>query len=408
MQNKDKQKLKKQLEQEAQKLVEIDGNELVISLISICNALAKISEKSLDENDVPDEVYAVYLSFANRIKSFYDLHSKNSDVSENTADELQALLDTVQARQREQDEIGKQLSIAKKSNEELQTQIETNTKSLKEQIAIGESLQKMLLDCTPEMIEEQKKKNDDILASLNQQKKLLSNLKDKQKEMFNEKQQVEEEVKKIEDDINGIPEEIVALRTKYKELEALLQELQNAETEYSVEKQTELQKNIDELTPIVEENKVATEILQNRKESLEKQNTKYDSERHTLTTDLIDIITESLEQLKSTMNEHAAFLDETEMTAKTLAENLDKCQKKRDEYMHWFDAVETPLEAMMVEIGHPESAELRKTLNVNQVQTVKTCMEEVRRNLMKLDHILSGCAVAAQKDLQIIKRRAGQ
>ena len=170
MQNKDKQKLKKQLEQEAQKLVEIDGNELVISLISICNALAKISEKSLDENDVPDEVYAVYLSFANRIKSFYDLHSKNSDVSENTADELQALLDTVQARQREQDEIGKQLSIAKKSNEELQTQIETNTKSLKEQIAIGESLQKMLLDCTPEMIEEQKKKNDVILSFFNQQK----------------------------------------------------------------------------------------------------------------------------------------------------------------------------------------------------------------------------------------------
>ena len=176
----------------------------------------------------------------------------------------------------------------------------------------------------------------------------------------------------------------------------------------SVEKQKELQRNIDDLTPIVEENKVATEILQNRKESLERQNTRYDSERHTLTTDLIDIVTESLEQLKSVINEHATFLDETEMTAKTLAENIDKCQKKRDEYRHWFDAVETPLEAMMAEIGQPESAELRKTLNINQVQTVKTCIEEVRRNLMKLDHILSGCAVAAQKDLQIIKRRAGQ
>ena len=226
--------------------------------------------------------------------------------------------------------------------------------------------------------------------------------------MLNEMRQLEEEVKEIEDSINGIPKEIVALRAKYKELDALLHELQNAETEYSVEKQKELQRNIDDLTPIVEENKVATEILQNRKESLERQNTKYDSERHTLTTDLIGIVTESLEQLKSVMNEHATFLDETEMTAKTLAENIDKCQKKRDEYRHWFDAVETPLEAMMADIGHPESAELRKTLNINQVQTVKTCIEEVRRNLMKLDHILSGCAVAAQKDLQIIKRRAGQ
>ena len=408
MQNKDKQKLKKQLEQEAKKLIHFDGNELVISLISTCNALLKISEKSLDKNDVPDEVYAVYLSFANRIKSFYDMHSQNSDVSGNTADELQDLRDTVQKKQSEQDEIGKKLLLAKKDNEELQMLIDANTKSLNEQVAIGEGLQKMLLDCTPEMVEEQKKKNDATLESLNYQKKMLSDLKDKQEQMLNEKQQVEAEVKEVEGRINEIPEEIVALRVKYKELEALLKELHNAEIEYSVERQTELQKNIDDLTPIVEENKVATEILQNRKDSLEKQNTKYDKERHTLTTDLINIITESLEQLKNIMNEHTAFLNETEMTAKTLAENLDKCQKKHDEYRHWYDAVETPLEAMMAEIGHPESAELRKTLNVNQVQTVKTLMEEVRKDLMNLDNILSGCSVAAQRDLQIIKRRAGQ
>ena len=70
MQNKDKQRLKKQLEQEAKKLPDIDGNEMVISLISTCNALLKISEKCLDKNDVPNEVYAVYLSFVNRIKAF--------------------------------------------------------------------------------------------------------------------------------------------------------------------------------------------------------------------------------------------------------------------------------------------------------------------------------------------------
>lgn len=408
MQNKDKLKMKKQLEQEAKKLVDIDGNELVISLISTCNALLKISEKSLDENDIPDEVYAVYLSFANRIKFFYDLYSRNCCVSENTADELRDLLDTVQARHNEQDEIEKQLSIARKSSEELQTQIKTNTKSLNEQIAIGESLKKMLKDCTPEMIEEQKKRNDDTLAFLNQQKKSLSDFKDLQNNMLNEKRQVEEEVKKIEDSINGIPKEIVDLRVKYKELEELLHELQNAKIEYSVEKQKELQQNIDDITPIVEENKVATEILQNRIESLEGQNTKYDSERHTLTTDLISIINESIEQLKDVMSEHAAFLNETEMMAMTLAKNIDKCQKKRDEYGHWFDVVETPLETMMKEVEYPENAELRKTLNINQVQTVKTCMEEIRRNLMKLDHILSGCAMAAQKDLQIIKRRAGQ
>lgn len=226
--------------------------------------------------------------------------------------------------------------------------------------------------------------------------------------MLNEKQQLEEEVREIEDNIKMVPEEIVLLRKKYKELEDLFTELENAEVEYSVKRQMELRKNIDELTPIVEENKVATEILQNRKESLENQKTKYDRERKVLTTDLIDIVTDSLEQLRSIMSEHNAFLDKTEATAKILAENLDKCLKKRDEYRHWFDAVETPLETMLKEIGYPENTELRRTLNINQMKTIRTCMEDIRRNLKNLDNILSVCAMAAQKDLQIIKKRAGQ
>ena len=408
MQNKDKQRLKKQLEQEAKKLPDIDGNEMVISLISTCNALLKISEKCLDKNDVPNEVYAVYLSFVNRIKAFYDLYSKNTDLSNNIAYELQELLDMAQVRQSEQSEIEEHLLTAKKNNEELQMKIDMNSKSLKEQKAIGESLHKMSLNCTPEMIEEQKKKNDDILSYINNQKKLLSALRDNQKKMLNEKQQLEEEVREIEDNIKMVPEEIVLLRKKYKELEALFTELENAEVEYSVKRQMELRKNIDELTPIVEENKVATEILQNRKESLENQKTKYDRERKVLTTDLIDIVTDSLEQLRSIMSEHNAFLDKTEATAKILAENLDKCLKKRDEYRHWFDAVETPLETMLKEIGYPENTELRKTLNINQMKTIRTCMENIRRNLKNLDNILSVCAMAAQKDLQIIKKRAGQ
>lgn len=408
MQNKDKQRLKKQLEQEAKKLPDIDGNEMVISLISTCNALLKISEKCLDKNDVPNEVYAVYLSFVNRIKAFYNLYSKNTDLSNNIAYELQELLDMAQVRQSERSEIEEHLLTAKKNNEELQMKIDMNSKSLKEQKAIGESLHKMSLNCTPEMIEEQKKKNDDILAYINNQKKLLSDLRDNQKKMLNEKQQLEEEVREIEDNIKMVPEEIVLLRKKYKELEDLFTELENAEVEYSVKRQMELRKNIDELTPIVEENKVATEILQNRKESLENQKTKYDRERKVLTTDLIDIVTDSLEQLRSIMSEHNAFLDKTEATAKILAENLDKCLKKRDEYRHWFDAVETPLETMLKEIGYPENTELRRTLNINQMKTIRTCMEDIRRNLKNLDNILSVCAMAAQKDLQIIKKRAGQ
>lgn len=76
-------------------------------------------------------------------------------------------------------------------------------------------------------------------------------------------------------------------------------------------------------------------------------------------------------------------------------------------YEHWFDVDKTPLEAMMEEIGHPENIELRKTLNVNQVQTVKSAFEDIQSELSSLDHILAICQEAERKDLQVIRRKAG-
>ena len=408
MQDREKKKLKRQLEQEADNLLKLDGNDLVISLISTCNALLKASSSSLEEKNVPDEVYAVYMSIAESVKGFYDSYSNINEDNSNDAEMFRALIEEVQAKQSKSDELTEQISLVKKSNDELKKLVDKNKKSLQEQKDIRDSLNKMLQDCTAEMIDEQKKKNDEVLESLNQQKKKLSDLADQKTQLLDDKLKTENAINEIEMSIKEIPEEHAVLRNKYKELESLLKELKEAEVEYSPDKQAELQKEIIDLTPIVEENKVATEVLLNQKDSLSKQNTKYDCEKKILTTDLIEIITESLEQLKCILKDQSEFLDNTEMTAKTLAENVAKCQKKRDDYKHWLDVVETPLEAMITRLGLPESGELRKTLNINQVQTVKNSMEEIRRNLIKLDNILAVCASATQKDLQIVKRRAGQ
>lgn len=408
MQNEDKQKLKSQLEQEAKILVSIDGDDLNKSLLSTSYALLKMAEQSIGKSIISDEISAIYFAFANRVIAFYRSYMNQHDSSDaENAKELQELKDKVQKLQETKEDQERQLAICKHENKELSEIVDANRKELDEQQGINESLNRMLSDSSEDKIEEQKKRNDELLARLNTQKKTLIDLSSQYEGLAKEKEEVERNLTDKKEKIEKIPQELVDLRTEYKELEVVLNELNDAESLFSEEKQAELQKKIDELTPIVEKNKVAAEILENRKNSLENQKLDYDEKRQILTTELIDVITSSICQLRTVMEKYTEFLDDTEATARTLADNYIACKKKRDMYEHWFDVDKTPLEAMMEEIGHPENIELRKTLNVNQVQTVKSAFEDIQSELSSLDHILAICQEAERKDLQVIRRKAG-
>ena len=349
MQSTDKQKLKRQLEQQAKQISNLDDISLLQSLLSTCGALMRMSEHIINHvsiNHISDEVYANYLSFSKRIQYFYENHA----------------------------------TINKEYTEMIQKELQK--------------------------IEERKKVNDDLLLELTKRKEELSTLEEKQKKMIEERENVQQDIKRVEEEIELIPKEIKQLREKYKELEGLLYELQNAQVECSLEKQKELQEKIVWLTPIVEENKVATEILTNRIEDLEQQNTSYDKSRQVLSTNVVEIIHSSLDELKQVLKEYEGFLKETEDTANSLAQNLMACQQKREEYKNWFEVVETPLEAMIKGLHYPENESLRETLDIHQLPIVKKKMQDIHQNLMQLDQILASCAKASQKDLQRLKQRA--
>lgn len=412
MQNTDKRKLKRQIEQEAKQIEKLDGTDLAVSLLSTCNALLKMAERvfpSEGNDGITDEVYANYLSFAVRVNRFYEFHADSNENSDETIrGELQEILSKIQGKKDHASSLQSQYEEAVATNKELQIRIEHLRKGLKEQKTIKEGLDKMLKECRPEMIEEQKCSNDQLFQTLSAQKEKLRTLKEQYQKLEEEKDEVTKEISHTKKAIADIPEEIVQLKDNYKELEKVLLELQNAETEYSPEKQKNLQNRIDELIPVVEENKVATEILTNRWESLNQQNTIYDEERHTLTTNLTDLITSSLDELKMYIKNQEEFLDHTESTANQLAENLMKCQSRHKEYSNWYDAVESPLEAMIKGLEYPENVDLKRTLDVGQVPGIKKKLEDTRQNLRDIDNILTRCADAAQKDLQRVRRRARQ
>lgn len=408
MQNTDRQRLKRQLEQQAQQLIDLCDRDLLMSLLSTCNALMRMAENIMckgKNEKIPDEVYANYLSLTKSIKQFYEIYV-NSDISDNerTNKELLILLTNVQDKEDEVAALKDQYKEAIAANEELQKQLENYKKEIKEQATVEESLNKMLQEYSLEKIDMQKQKNEDLLSTLTSKKGKLKELTEQHVKLKEEKRIVQERINKTDAEIRSIPIELVQLRDRYKELEQLLSELRDASVKYNVEKQRELQKDIDKLTPIVEKNKVTTEILTNRKESIEHQNTEYDKSRQILTTDLIEIINSSLNELRDVLQEHEEFLKETENRADTLAKNLAGCRQKREEYSHWFDSVETPLEAMIKGIQYPENENLRENLDVNQLPSIRNRLEQTHQNLMELDEILIKCAAAAQKDLQRIQK----
>ena len=255
-------------------------------------------------------------------------------------------------------------------------------------------------------IDAQKAENTTLLTTVTTAKGELAQLNAERDELTGQRDNIAMEITQIQEEIAQIPQETVALRERYKELAGYLEELKTAEIECSPEQQALLRQEIESLTPVVEEYQVAADILRNRLRSLKGQKTQYDQERHQLSTNVIALVQEAMEDLKTQLQDQEAFLGETERTAQTLAQRLLNCQKKRAEYAHWLDTDETPLTAMMEIAGQPESEQLGKTLDIGQVTEIKTAFTQIRQQLERLDGVLGKCATAAQEDLNRLRQRA--
>lgn len=410
MQSSDKQKLKKQLEQEASKLVKYDGNELVNSVLSYCNALLKLSESVLQETkekEVTDDIYANYLSIAIKVNRFYDAYSRKED-DDQLHSKLQKILNDISNQKEEKQALQSKLDSAISVNEEINTQIKDLQERINDQKKANEGLIKLKEEFRPELIAELKKKNAELLEEINKKKDNLDNLKSKHEELETERKETEDSIVDIENKIDKIPATIKELRAKYLDLKNVFEDLKDAEKEYSQEKQDLLKRQINELKPKIEEDRVSTEVLVNHLASLKMQYTQYDDEKHTLSTNVIDIINASLSDLEKHMKEYEGFINSTAERADALASNLCRCKARYEDYQNWYESSKTPLDAMINALGTPEYELLRNTLDTGQIPDIRNRFEEIRQNLLTIDDVLTKCTTALQKDIQRIKSRAEQ
>ena len=399
MTDRKKQLLGQQLRAQAEGLIKLEGSQLSQSIVDSCNALLAVASgipvTQIGEMELQD-LQAGYMAMAQMVIQFYHAVEQRLDVQ---ADE-QAMKKVIQELQTQQDKITltenelkenknkvEQLRI---SNDALQAEVESYKKEFEELNRAEEVLSVMKKKYTPEILEKQKAKNDNLWDSINTNKEELKFLLEKEETMNSENHLVQPD----------IPEVNKQLLREYEEKNALLEQLKTAEVECSEEEQQKLQEQIDQLLPVAQKLESAYTIMQDRLDDLEERNTYYDRENQILSTNVIEKLQAAAAELEPVVTEYKELLETVKKQADTLASNVEKCAKLREDYANWFDVDETPLEAMIKKLNYSqeESEQLRTTLNPANVYQVKKLIDETRMNLLQLDKIKEKCVAAIRTD----------
>lgn len=200
-----KQLLKKQLEQQAERLVtEKDGVDLTASLLQTCAALLRTAEKTMPDKAAAEEIqslYAGYLGIAARVKQFYQSQDMSMESEKRTVlEEMVSSLREAEEKQRslkEQIEVRRQeYRVQEASFRESQEEAKRLLKQLREKEEAHRELESLSL----------------------QREKELAQLEESLRKM-------KEETASYEGSIEQMTKEITAAKDYYEELTAYYQEI---------------------------------------------------------------------------------------------------------------------------------------------------------------------------------------
>ena len=226
------------------------------------------------------------------------------------------------------------------------------------------------------------------------------------KELRAQSEGLRQRLEALEGEIEKCPEEARALVARAEEQEALLCRLHQAAECYTPEKQAALKEEIERLSAETEENQRACRLLSDRLEGLRAADGESGETRERLACELLLRVQAALQGTEQALSEQEQTLAEARGQAEALEARFAACETERQRLSDWLEAEETPLQAMMRALEHPEAEQLRQTLDIGSVERVRALLEETRARLQELDEVLRRCAAAARLDRDALNRRA--
>ena len=188
--------------------------------------------------------------------------------------------------------------------------------------------------------------------------------------------------------------------------EAYLERLKKLEQECGLEQQQALKDQIETLEPRVTELEANTRKLQGILQALQAGETTYDAQRQTLSTNVLDLLEEQLDELQQILPEHHAALQQAKTCAQQMHSSLQECKTLAEGYRVWFEQDRRPLDAWMAAVRAPEYAQLREVLNLRECSRVKELVSRMEQALEEMDALLVQCTAAIRKDQKTIERKA--
>lgn len=397
------QKIAMQLQSVSNAFLTMDDDELMSVLLDTCSALLNEVEKqrpsAANMSPMEQAEYTVGYTQISTLVGHYAQELQEAEPDEVPAGHpVDFMAQLEQARQ--------DIQAQRIKNQTLQKEVQKHTEELNSLRDFYNSMLEISQTCTPEIIDAQKKDNQELLKQVSTQQQLLDQVNAQKQQHDATLLQTQEQIRQVEEAICQIPETHKKLLADYESKCEHLRRLQNAQELCSEEKQADLEQQILTLKPTVEKLEQQMETLNSHLQNLMNSQTELDRENQILSTNLLDCISKAMGDLNLILSEHQQSLEEIRQQANTFRSSLAECERIRNGLEQWLGSNRRQFEAALVAIEQQEYITLKQTLDLTNVDRVEQGFSQARAALDDVDRILKPCAKAAQKDRNNIKGRA--
>lgn len=392
-----------QLQSVSRAFLTMDNDELMSVLLDTCSALLDEVEmrrpavSNMDQTERSE--YTIGYKQISRLVGHYAQELLEVEPVSGPAEDPTDSMDRLEQLRREAED-------QRSRNQALEAELAKNSEELKSLHDFYDTMTEMGKACTREIIDAQKRENEQILSQVDSRQKELE-------ELTRQKMQHTEILRNINDSIRRVEEEIAQIPDVQKELAAAhgakcaeLNLLRNARELCSAERQAEVEQQILELKPTVEKLEQQMNTLSGQLQNFKDSRTELDRENQILRTDLLDCIDSAMGELRLAIGEHQQTLAEIRCQADTYRTSLAECERTRSGLVQWLGSDRRQFDAALAAIDRQEYTNLQQTLNLSAQNQIQESFSQAQTALEKVDQLLKQCAKAAQMDQVIVKRKA--
>lgn len=258
----------------------------------------------------------------------------------------------------------------------------------------NEALQSEINKIPESMIEELKKRNENLESE-------LTDLESTKKSMEENIERHKADIEKVKEEKNSLSEEEQEYLAELETKRNLLSEAREYNEDNYITLKNEnatLRDDIERYKANIEATKETINILRPEKETLI-------NDFGVVKTEFVDNLLKKMSELKELMNEKVNELNEIKDHAEAIKKGIDECNEIREKYSFMVDTDRVFIDAVAKASKMPDS-ELSKYYDITRSEYVQELIKAIEDKIDELDSIIYECNKAASVDQRDLNEKA--